>query len=249
MASDDDSSGENGLRDLKAYRSPGNASNFTAGAGLGFDLDDLMGHAPPVASVSTSSRTIPRKKSRGMFSCLSSGEESELPEVADHSHSSDSMASTSTRSSSNAISFSLRSAYPLSSILNNPEARRFLKVYASKEYSLENILAWEMFQAFLNEPNAQKRVEAFFTICDTFFSPSSPQHVNIPHPSEVQLGELKASLEQPQSQTHALDRCEDLLAASKKTLEDTNMNDIYLRFTRSPDFDEMLRSTSLSPSD
>ncbi|MDP2437377.1 MAG: hypothetical protein Q8P67_16660 [archaeon] len=252
---DDDSMSDGGARDLTAFRNHSSPIGSAAGAGgLGFDLDDIMSTiAPPPVSASSNKPLSDRspKKQRGMFACLGGSKPDASGAHGDDWSDSESDSDIPSRSSSGTSkqgdnAFSLRRAFPLPAILANAEARRYFKVYASKEYSLENLLAWEMFAAFQEETNPQKRVETFFAIADTFFSTASPQHVNIIHPTTDQLTGLKRRLEVPATQGPALDECDDMISASRKLLEDTNMHDIWLRFTRSPDFEEMSRTIHLA---
>lgn len=249
---DDDSLSGDGRVDLSAFRRVGGGGGGTGGLGLGFDLDEMIGSQSPGPAPSSTRTTATKKKTKGGFSCLGGGKDggeawadSDSEDSDDDKHSGAAAQFKKPASGGNAALF--RSAYPMNLILHDLEARKFFKVYASKEYSLENLLAWETLCDYVAEPNPRKRVETFVTLSETFFSVDSPQHVNIPHPTPEELQQIRQGLDDPARSEDTLERCDQIAAYSKQTLELTNLNDIYLRFTRSSDFEDMLRATSLRP--
>jgi Regulator of G protein signaling domain len=140
---------------------------------------------------------------------------------------------------------SIKSQYPLVKILNHPEARRYLKLYASKEFSVENMLCWEALTDYLNESDPKKRCEIFITIVDTFFAEGSPQHVTLSF-DEQMLAEKKTLLEDGEDIEDVLEECDQIVDEGKLQLELTNLHDIYVRFGKSPDFSEMIKVTNLT---
>lgn len=251
MASDDDSLSGDARVDLSAFRRVGSPSSSPSGLGLGFDLDDMMsgaGPAPTRVEPAGRSSSTKRKPNTGVFACLGrSSTPNDDWESDSDTEEDDQSKPQPARSAPHSSAFSMRSAYPLQLILADQGARKYFKVFASKEYSLENLLAWETLAEYLQEPNPMKRIESFITMSDTFFSENSPQHVNIIHPTQAELVQIRQRLDNPSTQEDTLEHCDQIVASSKQALELTNLNDIYLRFTRSADFDEMLRATSLKP--
>lgn len=242
---DDDSLSGDGRVDLSAFRRVGGAGPPSSGLGLGFDLDEMIGSpAPPTPTARATNSS--KKKPKSGFSCLGGGKdggEAWADSDSDDDDRDEPVGAKKPAPGANAALF--RSAYPMTLILSDLEARKFFKVFASKEYSLENLLAWETLCDYVNEPNPRKRVETFVTLSETFFSNDSPQHVNIPHPTSEELQQIRQGLDDPARTEDTLERCDQIAAFSKQNLELTNLNDIYLRFTRSTDFEDMLRSTSL----
>mmetsp|Transcript_20784 Transcript_20784/g.30937 ORF Transcript_20784/g.30937 Transcript_20784/m.30937 type:complete len:313 (-) Transcript_20784:112-1050(-) len=135
--------------------------------------------------------------------------------------------------------------YSLVQVLSHSEARRYLKLYASKEFSVENMLCWEALTDYLNEKDPKKKVEIFVTIVETFFAPNSPQHVTLTL-DEIVLAQLKENLEGNTSAMGELEKIDQIVEEGKLALELTNLHDIYIRFKKSPDFLEMCKSANFS---
>lgn len=114
-------------------------------------------------------------------------------------------------------------------VIKDRKSRRFFKLYASKEFSVENILFWEEVQKYKASKNKKQHAEQ---ILQNFLSRDAIYELNI---NRKLIEKVKEKLEKEGPTTTLFDKV-------VLEIETTVMQDTYGRFRKSALFKEMVQT-------
>lgn len=131
--------------------------------------------------------------------------------------------------------------WQMSSVLNNPQQRRYFKAFTSAEHSVENVLFWEQVTLHFKRIQSENRLEKARAIIETFFDPQALMGINT----------NKALLD---SVVHELDQCVhdglpvpiDLFDRVLHDVVSSVLTDSFSRFILSPLMQKALNSSKES---
>lgn len=130
--------------------------------------------------------------------------------------------------------YKMEKKFGLMDVLNDSFKRKYFKIYCAKEFSMENILFWEIVMKFKETKELKKRYLLADEIFNSFLNDDSALNINT---SKILINKTMVNYQKQKNKGI----CEpDLFDEIRKDVQFGVMKDTFFRFERTPLYKEML---------